>query len=462
MLNTNRDITPDLLKPKLNNLFQLAGQKIQMIAKDWGAKDGAPVFTIEGMYTARGWTEWTQGFQIGSALLQFDATGDQWFLDYGRQQTYEKMDPHLTHIGVHDHGFNNVSTYGNLLRLMSEQKIPENTEEKRALERALKISGAIQASRWTKIQNNLGYFCSFSGSHSLFCDSIRSVRSLMLSHQLGHRLMGEQDEPINLLHRGLQHAEAIAQFNVYLGEGRDIYDTRGRVAHETIFNTKNGSFRCPSTQQGYSAFSTWTRGLAWVVSGYAEQLEFLDTLSEDEFENIHFGTMQDKTSVIERFLQIAEATADFYINQTPTDGIPYWDTEAPGLTKMGDYLNVPSDPYNQHEPVDSSSAAITAQGLLRLGLFLKNRGKQQKGENYIQAGLTIAGNLFDSPYLSTDSQHQGLLLHSVYHRPNGWDHVTAGQNIPNNEATMWGDYHGMELGLMILKMDRKEPYYKFY
>ena len=32
------------------------------------------------------------------------------------------MAPHVSHIGVHDHGFNNVSTYGNLLRLMREGK----------------------------------------------------------------------------------------------------------------------------------------------------------------------------------------------------------------------------------------------------------------------------------------------------------------------------------------------------
>ena len=45
---------------------------------------GAPVFTVNGRYTRRGWTEWTEGFQYGSALLQFDATGDRAFLELGR------------------------------------------------------------------------------------------------------------------------------------------------------------------------------------------------------------------------------------------------------------------------------------------------------------------------------------------------------------------------------------------
>ena len=49
-----------------------------------------------------------------------------------------------------------------------------------------------------------------------------------------------------------------------------------RTAHESIFNVKDGNFRCPDTQQGYSGFSTWTRGLAWAMCGFAEQLEWLD------------------------------------------------------------------------------------------------------------------------------------------------------------------------------------------
>ena len=45
------------------------------------------MFTVDGRYTARGWTEWTQGFQYGSALLHFDATDDERFLELGRERT---------------------------------------------------------------------------------------------------------------------------------------------------------------------------------------------------------------------------------------------------------------------------------------------------------------------------------------------------------------------------------------
>ena len=94
--------------------------------------------------------------------------------------------------------------------------------------------------------------------------------------------MGEGDVAINLLERLIQHSQTTAKYNVYYGEGRDAFDVRGRVVHESIFNTNDGNYRCPSTQQGYSPFSTWTRGLAWILTGYAEQLEFFDTLTEDQ------------------------------------------------------------------------------------------------------------------------------------------------------------------------------------
>src|SRR5262245_34055819 len=123
-------LTPQKLLLKVERLFELSGRKILSIEKAWKPERGTPVFTVKGQYTARGWTEWTQGFQFGSALLQFDATGDARFLELGRRNTLERMATHVSHTGVHDHGFNNVSTYGNLLRLMREGKIPFNEGEK--------------------------------------------------------------------------------------------------------------------------------------------------------------------------------------------------------------------------------------------------------------------------------------------------------------------------------------------
>lgn len=456
MIHIDTSLTPKSFRADLARLFDVSAAKIFALQKDWDPAKGTPVFTVAGKYTSRGWTEWTQGFQFGSAVLQFAATGDKKALAIGREGTVAHMASHISHIGVHDHGFNNVSTYGNLYHLGLAGALKMDEGDKHFYELALKLTGAVQAARWTELPEGHGYIYSFNGPHSLFSDTIRSLRALALSHRLGHCLMGERDRRINLLGRIVQHAETTARYNVYFGTGRDSYDVRGRVVHESIFNLNDGSYRCPSTQQGYSPFSTWTRGLAWILCGYAEQLEFIDTLSDAELK-----PWGGKTSIQSRFLETARATADFYLEQTPVDGVPYWDTGAPGLAQMGDYLERPADPFNDHEPVDSSAAAIAAQGLIRLGRYLEGKRKTKDGARYLAGGLTVAKTLFSDPYLSTDPRHQGLLLHSVYHRPNGWDHVPAGRKVPCGEACMWGDYHLRELALLLQRM-ADGRYYTFF
>jgi hypothetical protein len=112
--------------------------------------------------------------------------------------------------------------------------------------------------------------------------------------------------------------------------------------------------------------------------------------------------------------------------------------------------------------VDSSAAAIASQGLLRLGKFLMDRGDMDEGKQYWQAGLTVLKTLLNEPYLSINSDHQGLLLHSVYHRPNGWDYIPEGSVIPNGESSMWGDYHIREVSLYLFRIINNESYYTFF
>lgn len=448
------------LARKFGRFWDLSGDKIRLIGAEYDAAKGSPVFTAGGKYTTRGWTEWTQGFQYGAGILQFDATGDASFLEDARRNTRLKMAPHVTHMGVHDHGFNNVSTYGNLLRLMTEGRIPDEAGERDFLEMALKCSGAVQARRWTGIADGGGYIHSFNGPHSLFADTIRSLRSLAVAHRLGHVLMEENDRRVSLLDRLIGHARTTAQFNVYHGRGRDAYDERGRVAHESIFNTADGQYRCPSSQQGWSAFSTWTRGLAWIICGYAEELEFLATVDDAGLES-----QGGRAAVESMMLDAATATADFYLDRaTASDGIPYWDTGAPELHRIANWRDRPADPYNDFEPVDSSAAAIAAQGLLRLGRYLRGRGRAEAAlsARYWRAGTQIVDVLLTEPYLSSEPGHQGLLLHSVYHRPRGWDRVPPDRKVPCGESSMWGDYHIREAALLLQREIEGKPYLAFF
>ena len=490
MIDTTNAPTLEQVARRLPAVWEAGLRATRRVRDAWSPERGTPVYTEAGRYTTRGWTEWTQGFQFGNALLLYEATGEAEMLEYGRTATVNHMAGHLTHTGVHDHGFNNVSTYGTLLRMTAEGTIPYDPWEAEFYRLALKVTGAVQAARWTPTADGLGYIHTFNGPHSLFADTIRSLRALALSHQLGHVLMGEQDERISLLDRLVTHAEATARYNVFFGTGRDRYDVRGRTAHESIFNPTNGVYRCPGTQQGYTPFSTWTRGLAWIACGYAEELEWLATRDLSEFESMSNAGARGHAAagatgsappaldgaaswaaVEARWLRTACAVCDFHLENTPTDGVPYWDTGAPGLVHLQDWTARPADPYNHHEPVDSSAAAITAQGLWRLAAYLQReaprlsglkldldgsgprrhaeRSVRERGERYRGAALTTAQTLFSQPYLSTAAGHQGILLHSIYHRPNGWDYVAPGQSVPNGESSMWGDYHLLELALML-------------
>jgi unsaturated chondroitin disaccharide hydrolase len=456
-MESNHTLSAKDLLPAIERALELAAEKTLRLERRWKASDGAPVFTIAGRYTARSWTQWTQGFQYGNALLCFDLTGNQDLLTAARRHVVDDMAEHLTHTGVHDHGFNNISTYGQLRRLMREGRIPANDWELRFYELALKASGAVQAARWTGLMDGLGYIHSFNGSHSLFIDTIRTLRICCVAHTLGHALQGEQDERTSLLGRVLAHAETSARYNIYYGEGRDQYDVpelRGRTVHEAIFNPASGVFRCPSSQQGYSPFTTWTRGLAWGMLGFAELMEFVQSLPETEFASDGLPGKREAIALLER---AARASCDFYIRRgSALDGICYWDTGAPQLYRLGEWQAKPADPYNDWEPVDASAGPIAAQGLIRLGHVLG-----AAGDVYTQAGLTIAGRLLQEPYLSVQPDHEGLLLHSIYHRPNGWDYVPPGAKVPCGESSMWGDYHLLELCLLITRM-ANSGYYTFF
>jgi hypothetical protein len=216
--------------------------------------------------------------------------------------------------------------------------------------------------------------------------------------------------------------------------------------------------------------------------GFAEQLEFLDVVPEVDFERC--GGRDEVHSLM---LNAARATCDHYIDIAAADGVPYWDAGAPGLAALDGWRERAADPFNDHEPVDSSAAAIAAQGLLRLARVMRRLADRERGtqraqssqsesfaafaglalnmneaDRYEQAGLQVLETLLGEPYLSVEEDHQGLLLHSVYHWPNGWDYVPAGARTPRGESSQWGDYHAREAALYVKRLAEGKPYLTFF
>ncbi len=66
MIRIQEGLTAAALEKKVKALFDASAHKIKSLDASWRPEQGAPVFTIDGKYTSRGWTEWTQGFQFGA------------------------------------------------------------------------------------------------------------------------------------------------------------------------------------------------------------------------------------------------------------------------------------------------------------------------------------------------------------------------------------------------------------
>ena len=152
-MQINTSLQPTDLTGKLNQFWTLSGQKIQLIDNEYDNGKALPYLRYRGSIRPEAGRNGRRGFSLARPFYSSMPPMTSTFLNLGRQKTLAVMAPHISHIGVHDHGFNNVSTYGNLLRLMREGRIELNEWEKNFYELALKISGAVQASRWTPIKN---------------------------------------------------------------------------------------------------------------------------------------------------------------------------------------------------------------------------------------------------------------------------------------------------------------------
>ena len=231
---------------------------------------------------------------------------------------------------------------------------------------------------------------------------------------------------------------------------------RGRTAHEAIFNPASGAFRCPSSQQGYSPFTTWTRGLAWAMLGFAEQLEFIQSLPESEFGADGVPRKGEACAMLER---AARATCDFYIHQASAlDGICYWDTGAPQLASAGRLAErKPADPFNDYEPVDSSASAIAAQGLIRLGHALGECRTQLHASRIDRVAAAARGAVS----LSRSASRRNSVAQCLSSAQWLGSRFRRAAKIPCGESSMWGDYHLLEAMLLVARM-AEGSYYTFF
>jgi unsaturated chondroitin disaccharide hydrolase len=326
-----------------------------------------PMYTVAGRWNREGerWTHWCEGFFPGILWLLHKHTGE---VEWRRQaERYSRpLEPRRHDRAVHDLGFLFFSTYLRWYHLTGEP----------ALRQVLIDAGRTLALRRQKG----GYLASFVGPQSLFIDVMMNV---------GITFWAANAAGDDALRRtALEHCRTTA---------RHLVRPDGGTAHEGIFDPDSGRFLRESTHQGWSASSTWSRGLAWAIYGF---------------------TAAHRLSGEAEFLATARRCAECYLRRAPAGLVPPWD------------FDLPADA--PHLP-DSSAAAVTASGLWDLSEQVAAEAERRR---YREAAGTILQTLCSDRFLARGRpEWEGILLHGVYHYHKG---------LGVDESVAWGDHFLVE------------------
>lgn len=164
--------------------------------------------------------------------------------------------------------------------------------------------------------------------------------------------------------------------------------------HVAVYDTITGNLIKGVTHQGYADNSMWARGQAWAIYGY---------------------TMCYRETKDAKYLAFVQKISDVYLNDLPSDYVPYWDFSAP---------NIPNAPR------DASAAAIVASALLELSTYLD----RDKATQYKDVAIKMLKSLSSRAYQSGGSK-PSFLLHSTGHWP-------AGSEI--DASIIYADYYYIE------------------
>lgn len=359
-----------------NRALDFAAEQVRRLVESY--PDYFPTYTVRGKWKHSGgtWVNWNEGFLPGLLWLAYRHTFDPW---YRRQAEHYcgLIAPRQHDRDIHDLGFMFWPSWKRWYDLTGATAARDVVVQ----------AGKTMALRF---RDKGEYLRSFVNENSTFVDIMMNVNVIFFA--------AEQTGDAALRDVAVRHS---------LTSRRHLVRADGSTIHEGIFDTETGEFLHPSTHQGWRTDSSWARGLAWALYGFASTYEF----TRDG-----------------RFLTVAEGCADFYIGRTPPHGVPPNDWEDPA----------PVYPY------ESSAAAIAASGMLRLARLTLDPARQFLYREY---ALGILDTLVTPKFLAYETPGwQGILKHGIYHLRNGFG---------VDESVMFGEHYFVEgLSLAIDELAR--------
>jgi Carboxypeptidase regulatory-like domain len=322
----------------------------------------------DGTWLTTAASAWTSGFFPGALWRIYEATGCRpWSIramDREAGLESQKLDT-----SSHDIGFKVFTSFGTAARLTGSET-----------DRQVVVAAA--ASLASRYSATVGAIRSWDGpapSHfRVIIDNLMNLELLFwASRHGGHRAWYRM---------AVNHA---------LRTMNDHVRADGSTYHGVDYDPTTGAIKTRFTHQGAATESTWARGQAWGIYGFA--MTYRETRDA-------------------RFLATAGRVADWYLDHLPADHVPYWDFKAPGIP---------------NEPRDSSAAAIAASGLLELA-GLETDGV--RADRYAQAAKDTLASLSTAAYLSEGTESRSILLHGTQNEPAG----------ETDSGLIYGDYYFIE------------------
>jgi unsaturated chondroitin disaccharide hydrolase len=325
--------------------------------------DYFPLYTDQGRWKHRkeAWTNWCEGFLGGQMWLFHElGLGPEW---RARAEHYsELVEERQFDDQVHDLGFVLCPTSKKWWDLTGDDA-----------KRQVVIQGGKTLA--TRFNRRGRYLRSFLGADSNFIDIMMNVGIIAVA--------GLESGDQGLLDVAEQHCETSRK---YLVRGD------GSVSHEGIFDLDTGEFLRQTTQQGWRDDSSWARGLAWSMYGFASVYALTG--------NPHW-------------LATAQLNADYWLEHTAD-----WDP-------------VPPNDFDEPNPVlrwESSAAACAAGGLIMLSSLVADEELARRYHAHAEA--TVA-RLCEPEFVAYEDDWEGVLKHGSYHER---------KQLGVDESVMWGEY----------------------
>lgn len=317
--------------------------------------------------------DWTSGFVAGTLWYLYEYTQDADVLEEARDWT-EALSSQQYYDGDHDLGFKMNNSYGHGYRMAGiEEYLP-----------VLMQTSDTLLTRYTEATGVIESWDSFGAiSYPVIIDNMMNLEMLYFATKNGGK--ADFTEVAN------SHADTTLE---------NHFREDGSSYHVVGYDPNTGAVTHKVTAQGLADESAWARGQTWGLYGY---------------------TMSYRETGDMKYLAQAQKIANFLIDNedTPEDGVYYFDFDAPGREDVPDHR-------------DASAAAISASALLELFDMVEGSDR----DKYLTFALHQLESLTSANYaapLGTNGHF--LLRHSVGHYP-------AGSEV--DVAINYADYYYME------------------